>query len=472
METGANGHFERRLVSLSVLAAAITLVLGAAVLFGWAFQLESLQSVPPGLALFATANIGIFALLIWRLARSMRHTEAGRRAAEVSLRASEGRLRTMIDSSLSAVILIDSGGRITEWNARAEAMFGRSRHEAIGRELAETVIPVRYRDAHRKGLRRYLETGEGPVMGRPLAMTALAADNREFPVELSISAFTEGDSVSFCGFVTDVSERIRAEEAVRRMNTELENRVLERTAELEIANRELEAFSYSVSHDLRAPLRAIAGFSQIAVSEHAEQLPERVLRYLNSICDNTRRMERLIEDLLAFSRSGRQSLAMLPLQFGSLVRNVLAELERELELAGRHTEVRVAELHDCVGDPSLLKQVVMNLVSNAVKFTRARDKALIEITSREDGAEIIYCVRDNGAGFDMRYAAKLFGVFERLHSGTEFEGTGIGLSIAKRIVQRHGGRIWAEGRVDEGAAFYFTVPKLRVDAIGSRQAIG
>jgi hypothetical protein len=251
---------------------------------------------------------------------------------------------------------------------------------------------------------------------------------------------------------------------------ELERHVRERTAELEAANRELEAFSYSVSHDLRAPLRAISAFSHLLVEEHSAQMSEEGQRLLNRVTANTERMEQLIEDLLRFSRLGRQPLSKHSVNMSTLVRESLEELRKEQ--GHREIEVQVGDLPDCTGDPSLLKQVIVNLLSNAFKYTRDRERTVIEVACGQQEGEPVYVVRDNGVGFDMRYAGKLFGVFQRMHSAEEFEGTGVGLSIVQRIIQRHGGRIWAEAEVGKGAMFSFTLPGTngRDDGVSGRAA--
>jgi light-regulated signal transduction histidine kinase (bacteriophytochrome) len=239
------------------------------------------------------------------------------------------------------------------------------------------------------------------------------------------------------------------------LNEELEQRVQERTAELEAANKELEAFSYSVSHDLRAPLRAIDGFTRMFQDSCGEKIPSESRPYLERVINNTKRMSRLIDDLLRFSRFSRQPLNKKSVAMGALVHEVFQELLSSE--TGRQIEVCVGGLPDCQADPALLKQVLFNLFSNAIKFTRQRQTAVIEVGSQEEDGECIYFVRDNGAGFDMKYADKLFGVFQRLHSWDQFEGTGIGLANVQRIVHRHGGRIWATAEVDKGATFYFTL---------------
>jgi signal transduction histidine kinase len=226
--------------------------------------------------------------------------------------------------------------------------------------------------------------------------------------------------------------------------------------ELERANQDLEAFSYSVSHDLRAPLRAVSGFSAILESEFAAEMPERARMLLSRVTVSARRMEQLIEDLLLFSRTGRQPLAKRRVDIKRLVQDTVDELRQQQ--ADREVDVRVGDLGEAVADPALIRQVLTNLLSNAFKFTRNAAPAVVEVSAEPRAGEVEYAVRDNGAGFDPRYADRLFGVFQRLHHVDEFEGTGVGLSIVQRIVQRHGGRVWAESAPGQGATFRFTLP--------------
>jgi len=285
-------------------------------------------------------------------------------------------------------------------------------------------------------------TGHGAIDTAVEAMKAGALDYILKPFKLS--------------GILPVLSRALGVRRLRMENEELQRRVRERTTELEAANKELEAFSYSISHDLRAPLRSVGAFSSILLQEHSSKMPAEARRLLDIVTTSARRMEQLIEDLLRFSRLSRQPLSKQPVDIPALVHAILEELRQQE--SERHIEVKVGEVPNCVGDPSLLKQVFVNLLSNAFKFTRQKEKAIVEVGCQQQEGETVYFVRDNGAGFDARYAEKLFGVFQRLHSAEQFEGTGVGLSIVQRIVQRHGGRIWAEGKVDEGATFYFTLP--------------
>ncbi len=248
-----------------------------------------------------------------------------------------------------------------------------------------------------------------------------------------------------------------SEEHYRHLNAELEKRVAERTAALEAANKELETFSYSVSHDLRAPLRHIEGFVEILVSTKAASLDEESQKHLVTISDSARQMGRLIDDLLTFSRTARADLKKTRLQLADLARACIRDLEPDT--AGRRVEWVVPQLPELYADPALLRQVLTNLLANALKYTRPRPMARIELGSRSDETEHVIFVRDNGVGFDPRYTERLFGVFQRLHRAAEFEGSGVGLANVRRIITRHRGRTWAEGQIDKGATFYFTLPR-------------
>jgi signal transduction histidine kinase len=250
-------------------------------------------------------------------------------------------------------------------------------------------------------------------------------------------------------------------DVIQRLNADLERRVAERTAQIETSSKELEDFTYTVSHDLRTPLRAIGGFSRILEEDYGDKLDDEARRLIGVVCENARKMGQLIDDLLTFSRLGRKPVAATSINMEALARSALTEIGAPAA-AGR-ARIEIHLLPEAWGDPALIKQVWTNLLSNAIKFSGKREQPVIELSGRADGAESVYCVKDNGAGFDMQYYEKLFGVFQRLHSEAEFFGVGVGLAIVRRIVSRHGGRVWAEGKVDEGAAFYFSLPRRRQD---------
>ena len=281
-----------------------------------------------------------------------------------------------------------------------------------------------------------------------------AIDRREPLVVLALGLMV---SVLLFVIVRSIAERAQAEDEVRRLNEQLEQRVLERTAQLEATSRELEAFSYSVSHDLRAPLRHIHGFAKL-MRERSEKLDDTTVRYLTIITTAAAKMGNLIDDLLALSRTGRTELRAQEVDLGHLVRDVSEECAREAK--GRPVAWNLNELPRVTGDSALLRIVFVNLLSNAVKFTAKREGAVIEVGAASgDKDEVIVHVKDNGAGFDSRYAGKLFGVFQRLHREDEFEGNGIGLATVQRIVHRHGGRVWATGEIDRGATFYVALKR-------------
>jgi signal transduction histidine kinase len=254
----------------------------------------------------------------------------------------------------------------------------------------------------------------------------------------------------------DIMERTSAEAEVRRLNDELETRVCERTAELEAVNRDLESFSYSVSHDLRAPLRAIDGFTAILSQDYRDVLGDDGVHLCDAVRRNTVRMGELIDELLAFSRLGHADVRRMEVDMGALVHRVADELATP-EVSAR-LDMRIGALPTLPADPALLHEVWVNLLSNALKFTSHRERAVVEVAAEDGGDEVVFSVRDNGAGFDERYADRLFGVFQRLHDAGQFEGTGVGLAIVQRIVTRHGGRVWAHGEVERGATFFFTLP--------------
>jgi PAS domain S-box-containing protein len=285
-------------------------------------------------------------------------------------------------------------------------------------------------------------------------------DGCSFPIEFTSTPLEESGKVTGAVVVfRDITELKKAEDEIAALNRDLEARVAERTAELESANQGLEAFAYSVSHDLRAPLRAINGLSQILIEDHGSQLDAEGMRVLGMVRDSIDHMNQLIDDILKFSRVGRADLTNSEIDMERLFREVFAEL-RPLYLDGDPMLV-IEPMPATQGDAAMIRQVVVNLLSNALKFSRTRERARIKVGGFVDDDEVVYFINDNGVGFDIEHAHKIFGVFQRLHSGRDFEGAGIGLAIVKRIVTRHGGRVWADSKLNQGATFYFSQPRCR-----------
>jgi PAS domain S-box-containing protein len=374
---------------------------------------------------------------------------AGRSPAELD--ASELRYRRLFETAQDGILILDAEtGMVVDVNPFLITLLGYSQEQFLGKAVWE----LGFLNDVAANAQKFAELRDKEYV-RYEHLPLETSDGRRVAVEFVSNVYlVAGAKVIQCN-VRDISARRKAEEALTLLRAELEARVTLRTAELLAANRELEAFSYSVSHDLRAPLRAIDGFSQAVLEDYGDLLPAAGRDQLLIIRRGARRMGNLIDDLLAFSRLSRAPLIKRPVNTADLVRGSLAELEAQR--AGRIVDLRIGALPNCSGDPALLKQVWLNLVSNALKYTRKREQAAVEIGCLKTNGTDTFFVRDNGTGFDLSYAGKLFGVFQRFHRAEDYEGTGVGLAIVQRIVQRHGGCIWAEAIVDRGATFYFTL---------------
>ena len=378
-----------------------------------------------------------------------------------ALRDSEERYRTVLSALMEGVVLINAKGRILAANPSAERILGLSKDQIMSR----TYKDPHWGAVHENGstsveeffTTRSLRTGEAYVN----AVTGLRRADGQLIWLMGNTRplFRPNEKTPYAVVASffDITDRKEMEAQIQKLNSDLEQKVQHRTAELIAANKELESFSYSVSHDLRAPLRAIEGFAGILMEDHFKNLDGEAQRLLTVIRQNTRHMSQLIDDLLNFARIGRQNLTQKTIDVLELVHSVIEELHH-YESQKKPEIVIKPPLPAVLGDTALLRQVFRNLLSNAFKFTRHHEKPRIEIGCQKEGPESVYYIRDNGVGFDMQYADKLFGVFQRLHSVKEFEGTGVGLAIVQRIIHRHGGRIWAEGKLEGGACFYFTLP--------------
>jgi PAS domain S-box-containing protein len=349
----------------------------------------------------------------------------------------------VLDSTPDGIIIVEPTGAIVFASLQAEVLFGYGRDELTGLPM-ETLMPQHFRPSHVQHRSNFFSQPRTRPMGMGLELFGLRKDGSQFPVEISLSPLKTDEGMLVMSAIRDITQKKHAEQLMQ-----------ERSRELEAANNELGAFSYSVSHDLRAPLRAINGFCRIIMEEYTQGLPPELVRFLQLIATNSSHMGVLVDDLLKFSQLSRQQFQPRSIAMTALARATLEETMTAEDRKNFVTEVK--EMADCSGDIVLMKQVWTNLISNALKFTRGSAAPSIEIGERRmDGAPTYY-VKDNGAGFDMQYAHKLFGVFQRLHRSEEFEGTGVGLALVQRIVLRHGGTIRAESELGKGSTFYFTV---------------
>jgi PAS domain S-box-containing protein len=367
-----------------------------------------------------------------------------KRAEELSRRQA-----ALLDQPFDAVFAWEVGGPISYWNQGAQRLYGFSSGEAMGRipsELLKTDFPTSLQECKSELEREGYWSGD---------LNQKTRDGRSIVVESRMTLVRQEGGSLVLEANRDVTERKRAEEEIRKLNESLEQRVRERTAELEATNKELESFTYSVSHDLRAPLRHIDGFAKLLVEEYSRELPEKARHYLTRVRGGTQRMGQMVDELLNLSRVRRRELSVRMTGLNSLVNEVKRQLEPDT--TGRAIEWRIDSLPFVECDPALMTQVFANLLSNAVKFTRPRPQAVIEVGARNENGQTVFFVRDNGVGFSMKYVDKLFGAFQRLHRQEDFEGTGVGLATVQRIIHKHGGRVWTEAELNKGATFYFTL---------------
>jgi PAS domain S-box-containing protein len=363
------------------------------------------------------------------------------------------RMGAVVESSNEAMTSWDLEQRITSWNPAAERLSGYSADEVVGSPISTLIAPGGVNPADE--LTELLREGENIGIWES-TLVRKSGETVEVAYTVSPVRNESGELLGVSSILRDITERNRADNEISRLTRDLEDRVAERTAELTAANSELEAFSFSVSHDLRAPLRHIAGFSKIVAEESGGELSPESRRYLQRVQDGAQDMGIMIDDLLNLARVGRQVIARRPFPVNNLVKRAIDELTPDAE--GRDIDWQVDTFGSVECDPGLAKLVFVNLLSNALKYTRVRSRAVIHVGQTEINGERVIFVRDNGAGFDMAYSSKLFGVFQRLHKASDFEGTGVGLATVQRIIHKHGGRIWVDAEVDKGATFFFTIP--------------
>jgi len=416
-----------------------------------------------GVAFLITGNAVAFGVVGFVAANFATRLEASEAHAVRVASAGHAELVALIDNTSAVIYMRDLDGRYALVNREYERLFGVRRENIVGRTDHDLFPPEIADDFRANDL-------AAVARGSPVSMEEVAPGDDGPHTYITVKfplLDDEGRPYAVCGISTDITKRKRAEEEVRRLNAGLEERVRQRTAELEASTRELDAFAYSVSHDLRAPLRSLGGFSQLLLDDYGDKLDGDGKDYLNRLQTNVARMGQMIDDLLDLSRATRVELHRQPVDLSELAAGIVAEL-RSAD-PGRQVDVTVADGLTGSGDSRLLRLMLHNLLANAWKFTGKQPTPRIEVGSARDGAGEVFYVRDNGAGFSMRYADKLFDPFQRLHPSAEYEGSGLGLAIVQRILGRHGGRVWADSEPDRGATFYFTLTAAVEDARGQRR---
>jgi PAS domain S-box-containing protein len=389
-----------------------------------------------------------FSLLIVASMHMMREVIAAHRLAGETL-------RIVSVAANDAIIMTDSMGRVAVWNAAAQRIFGYSEMETQGTKLNELIVPERYRADFEHGFSASGSADRGSVTSKPMELAGLRKDGTEIITEYSLSRLSIDGKWRVIYIVRDITERKRAEEEIHWLNQSLEQKVMERTRELKRANEELEAFSYSVAHDLRTPLRSINGFSAILAAEYAGAFDARAQDYLQRIRAATSRMGEVMDDLQALAYASRTELQRQEVDLSAMAREAAASLgEKDPQ---RRVEFVIAPGMVASADPGLIRIALDNMFGNAWKFTSKRQNAIIEFGLTSAEGKRAYFLRDNGIGFDPVFSGKLFGQFQRLHTDKEYEGAGIGLAIVARVIRRHEGQIWAEGAVEQGATFFFTL---------------
>jgi len=389
-----------------------------------------------------------FSLLIVASMHMMREVFARQKLAAESL-------RVVSAAANDAIIVMDNTGTIVVWNHAAQRIFGFDKEEAQGKKLHQLIVPERHRVEFENMFTHFGSDGRKSASSAPAELAGLCKGGTEIITEYSMSRATIDGKWHAIYIVRDITTRKQTEDEIRRLNESLERKVMHRTQELQRANEELEAFSYSLAHDLRTPLRGISGFSAVLAANSADKLDAIGLDYLRRIQSATRRMGELLDDLLALAHASRVKLQRQDVDLSAIASSLATELKDTDPK--RRVEFIVTPGIVVSADPGMMRICLNNLLGNAWKFTAKKEYATVEFGRTAAAGTEAYCVRDNGIGFDPAYSGKLFGQFQRLHAESEYDGTGIGLAIVARVIRRHGGRVWAEGAVNQGAAFYFTL---------------
>lgn len=370
-----------------------------------------------------------------------------RRRAERSLRHSEERFRKTIDGALDAVVIINRDGLITSWNPQAEKLFGWKSDEVLHQDMATTIIPERYRERHKEGMKKFLATGKGPILNQRAELSALHKDGHEFPVELTVIPLETGDGFAFSAFIQDITERKTHEQQIQKY-----------TDELRRSNKELEQFAHVASHDLQEPLRKIVTFGSRLTQVQPEELSEKTRDYIKRMEIAAKRMQALVEDLLDYSRVSAKPMHFETVDLNRILKNVLSDLDERIR--DSHTEIKVAKLPMIEAEANQMHALLQNILSNAMKFRKKGEPLTINITSTNNKkGPVVIRIQDNGIGMESNYLTKIFEPFYRLHGRTEYDGTGMGLAICQKIIRRHHGNISVESTVDEGSTFTLTLPR-------------
>jgi PAS domain S-box-containing protein len=365
--------------------------------------------------------------------------------ANSGLKESEAQIQTIFRSAPNALVVMNEIGNITGWNQQAEEIFGWKAEEIMGKPMHEIIMPQRFREMHLNGIKRFLSTGEGPALNKTLELAALRKGDLEFPIELRISFTRSKDQYVFIAFITDITDRKKAEATLKQKSEELMH-----------VNKELEQFVYVASHDLQEPLRTISNFAGLFEKEYSEKLDENTNQYLTFIVFAASKMQNLIKDLLDFSRIGKR-ITFETIDCNQILKDVLAEMGSSIK--DSNAKITYPKLPVLRGNEIELKQLFQNLISNAIKFRKKNVTPEIEISVEEKDTEYHFAIKDKGIGFDEEYKDRIFIVFQRLHDASEYPGTGIGLATCKKIVIQHKGEIWVESKLNEGSTFHFTISK-------------
>ena len=367
------------------------------------------------------------------------------RLAEEALRDSEARMNALAATALDSIILIDNDGAISFWNEAAARMFGYTREEVIGKKLHDLIMPERHRQVFLMGFEAFRSTGTGPMIGKVYETEARKKDGTEFPVELSLASLKLKDKWCSIGILRDITERKQSEENLQKAMDELAR-----------SNEELDQFASIASHDLKAPLRTITSYLELFTHDYKDRLNEEASQYIVNTVNASRRMSELIDALYAYSRIRTRAKEFATIEMGSALKQAIENVGKDVEDA--HAEITSAELPRVEGDNAQLVQLLQNLIGNAIKFRKKEEQPRIRVSAKKKGTDWVFGVHDNGIGIEPVYFDRIFIIFRRLHATEEYPGTGIGLALCKKIVERHGGHIWVESIPGEGSSFYFTLP--------------